>query len=98
MNILTNAGEAMPSGGKIEVELYTRAGELVVEFRDSGGGIPKKEIRRVTEPFYSSKQSGSGLGLSIVDKIAREAGGRIDIESQVGVGTTVTITVPLDKG
>lgn len=97
LNILTNAGEAMDSGGKLRVLARKRGREAHVEFRDTGRGISKKNMRKITEPFYSTKAGGSGLGLAIVEKVVRESGGRLKIESEEGTGTTVSLILPLGE-
>jgi len=66
-----------------------------VSIADSGGGIPQEQINRIFEPFYTTKKKGSGLGLMIVQRIVRDHGGRIDLESHVGKGTTFRIWLPL---
>ena len=97
LNILANAREAMPAGGKISVKLRRRAGEALVEFSDRGEGISPRDVPRVTEPFFSRKQSGSGLGLAIVEKVVSDGGGKLEIDSERGRGTTVSIALPLDE-
>ncbi len=94
LNVLSNAREAMPSGGVVSVKLYAKATDAVIEFRDSGEGMSRKDVSRVREPFFSRKQSGSGLGLAVVEKVMRDAGGKLEIESELGKGTTVRISLP----
>lgn len=97
LNIMTNARDAMPSGGKLFIGIHRAGEEARVEFRDTGAGISKRDARRVREPFFSTKQSGSGLGLTVVDKVIRDGGGKLRIDGVPGVGTTVTITLPLSE-
>ena len=68
---------------------------VVVSIADTGGGIPQEQINRIFEPFYTTKKKGTGLGLMIVQRIVRDHGGRIDLESRVGKGTTFRIWLPL---
>ena len=68
---------------------------VVVSVADTGGGIPQEQINRIFEPFYTTKKKGSGLGLMIVQRIVRDHGGRIDLESHVGTGTVFRIWLPL---
>jgi signal transduction histidine kinase len=68
---------------------------VVVTVGDTGGGIPQEKISRIFEPFYTTKKKGSGLGLMIVQRIIREHGGRIELESRVQHGTTFRIWLPL---
>lgn len=97
LNIMTNAREAMPSGGRLSIGVSRVGAGVQIEFTDSGTGISKKDARRVREPFFSTKQSGSGLGLAVVEKVIRDSGGDLKIESEPGEGTTVRITLPLDE-
>ena len=64
---------------------------------DTGGGIPPEQINRIFEPFYTTKKRGTGLGLMIVQRIVRAHGGRIELESRVGRGTTFRIWLPLHE-
>jgi two-component system NtrC family sensor kinase len=96
INLLINACDAMPSGG--ELELTTHAADdgrtVTVAVRDSGCGIPKEQLSKVLDPFFTTKEKGTGLGLSVVYGIVERHAGTIDIASEVGVGTTVTIALP----
>ncbi|HEY2787787.1 MAG TPA: ATP-binding protein [Fimbriiglobus sp.] len=100
LNLLTNAGDAMPGGGRLTVRV--RPGRLaarpavVVEVADTGVGIPPEHLARVTDPFFTTKDEGkgTGLGLAICKRIVSQHGGRLDIDSTVGQGTTVRITLP----
>jgi signal transduction histidine kinase len=64
---------------------------------ETGGGIPEEQLNRIFEPFYTTKKKGTGLGLMIVQRIVREHGGRIDLESHVGRGTVFRIWLPLHE-
>jgi signal transduction histidine kinase len=97
LNLVTNACDAMPKGGTLTV----RAGKsseasVVIEFVDTGHGVAAKELEKIWEPFYTSKPEGkgTGLGLSICRRIVEEHGGTIEIESEVGKGTTVRVLLP----
>jgi signal transduction histidine kinase len=100
INILNNALAAVSDGGCVEVTI-TRAGpdtvSLVVE--DNGVGIPKKDLSRIFDPFFTTKGSkGTGLGLSITYGIVQKLRGKIEVRSEVGKGTTFTVTLPLERG
>ncbi|HEX9402332.1 MAG TPA: ATP-binding protein [Anaeromyxobacter sp.] len=96
LNLLRNSREAMPGGGRITVRTR-RDGEAVeAEVADTGGGIPPEELTRIFEPFYSTKERGTGLGLAFALQVAKEHGGTIRCDSWVGRGTTFTLRLPAD--
>jgi signal transduction histidine kinase len=97
LNLVTNACDAMPTGGTLTVRAGNSAeAGVVIEFADTGNGISAEELEKIWEPFYTSKPEGkgTGLGLSICRRIVEEHGGTIDIESEVGKGTTVRVLLP----
>lgn len=96
-NILLNAAEAVEGeGGKITIttDEDSSGGFVSIAFRDNGKGISKDDLETVFEPFYTSKEKGTGLGLSVSLGIARRHNGTIEIESEPGEGTTVTVIIP----
>jgi signal transduction histidine kinase len=99
LNLLINAADAMPGGGTLSVTL--RRGEdkgaeaLVVTMVDSGHGMTPDEIRTAFEPYFSTKETGLGLGLALTRKIVEDHGGSITLESEPGKGTTARIALPL---
>ncbi|KIP20229.1 Sporulation kinase E [Anoxybacillus ayderensis] len=95
INILKNAIEVMPNGGTITVSVSNIEEGIRIAIRDEGSGIPKEKIKKLGEPFYTTKERGTGLGLMVSYKIIEEHDGRIDVESEVGVGTTFYITLPI---
>ena len=97
LNLLINGADACESAGKpIEVGILAHevSGEVEMKVIDHGSGLTRKEIKRLFTPFYTTKQSGSGLGLFLSKKIIDEMGGTLDITSDKGNGTTVTIKLP----
>jgi PAS domain S-box-containing protein len=100
LNLLTNACDALPNGGKLVVRakpgFLESAGAVVIEFADSGEGIPAKNLEKIWEPFFTTKPEGkgTGLGLAICRRIVEEPGGTIEIESPDGAGTTVRMVFP----
>ena len=90
-NILKNALQAMPHGGSIEIECSFDAELVTLSFADSGSGIRAEDINQVFEPFRTTKKEGSGLGLMIVERIIREHGAELAVESEVGRGTKFII-------
>ena len=93
MNLLTNAMDAMPGGGNLH--LATRRGEPVqVVVADTGCGIPPEHLSKIFDPFFSTKEMGTGLGLAVAHGIIQSHGGTIRVESRKGEGTTVVIELP----
>jgi two-component system, sporulation sensor kinase E len=96
INILKNAIEVMPSGGTVSVDLKKIAGEQVlISFKDEGIGIPEDKLKKLGEPFYTTKERGTGLGLMVSYKIVEEHNGTIEVSSEVGKGTTFYIKLPI---
>lgn len=96
INVIDNALKFTPSGGKITVSLAKSQGEAVIKISDTGEGIPEQELPLIKQRFQKgkSKASGTGLGLAICEEIVRAHGGTFDLQSEVGKGTTVEITLP----
>ena len=97
VNLMKNASQAMSSGGTLTLRTIVGIDGVVLTVADTGGGIPEEQLNRIFEPFYTTKQKGSGLGLMIVQRIVREHKGRIDLESHVGQGTAFHLWLPLLK-
>jgi two-component system, sporulation sensor kinase E len=91
-NIILNSIEAMPQGGKLTITTEDiPTGALRITIKDTGTGIPKDKIKHLFDPFYTTKEKGTGLGLFIVHQIIENNKGKINIESKEGKGTTVTM-------
>ncbi len=97
LNLLNNALEAMPDGGELSIAVDVADGNLSISIADSGVGIPPDQLSLIFEPFFTSKGHGTGLGLAISYNIVSDRGGEIEFESEVGVGTTVIVTLPLEQ-
>ncbi len=97
LNILMNAMQAMPEGGAIIIELADRDDTLSIVFSDEGKGIPDEILKKIWHPFFTTKETGSGLGLSIVKKIVEGHGGTVRIENGPEKGTQVTVALPAGK-
>ena len=105
-NIVTNARQSMPEGGLIRVKainIYADATSVsplekgryvLISIEDQGGGIPEKYLLKIFDPFYTTKQNNTGLGLSSSYSIIKDHGGRISVDSQLGIGTTFQIYLP----
>jgi two-component system sensor histidine kinase HydH len=94
LNVLINASQAIQEGGRIDVTVREAPGHYRVEIEDSGLGISLEHMERIFSPFFTTKEKGSGLGLSIVQKIIEGHRGSISIESTEGKGTKVNISLP----
>jgi two-component system, NtrC family, sensor kinase len=100
MNLILNAIQSIENGGSVEIgtHLYGENGSarfVQIEVRDTGIGIPEKDIENIFNPFFTTKKDGSGLGLSISHQIIKEHGGYMVVESQVGKGTSFFIRLPV---
>ena len=96
MNIVLNACQAMPSGGTIRVVTTRESRDTAkVSIADEGAGIPAEDLEKIFRLYYTTKPGGSGIGLSLVYRIVQEHDGRIDVSSEVGRGTTMTVRLPL---
>lgn len=96
-NIIKNAVQAMRAGGILRVRTEAGDAHVTVSFIDTGHGIAPERIGRIFEPYYTTKPDGSGLGLMIVQRIVREHGGAIEIESDVSRGTAFRIKLPIQE-
>ena len=96
-NLIKNALQAMRTGGILRIRTEAGPDHVTVSFMDTGHGISPEHIGRVFEPYFTTKTNGTGLGLMIVQRIVREHGGTLDVESDVGRGTTVRIKLPLTE-
>jgi signal transduction histidine kinase len=100
INLVTNAVQAMDGKGTLTITTTARDGWVDIEVCDTGCGIPPENLSKIMDPFFTTKPigKGTGLGLSIVRRIVDEHGGKIMVDSKVGVGTAITISLPIDRG
>ena len=102
MNMVSNAIKYTKDGGRIAIKAGVRGGEVWCSVKDNGIGIPKEDTQKVFDRFYrvdkarSRESGGTGLGLSIAQEIVVRHGGRIDLKSRVGHGTTITVWLPVE--
>jgi two-component system, NtrC family, sensor kinase len=94
LNLATNARDAMPSGGVLSIRTEIAGDTIAIVVHDSGTGISPEVMARIQEPFFTTKQNGNGLGLSICRSIVWNAGGRMEIASQPGAGTRIKVLLP----
>ena len=97
-NIALNGVEAIEGRGRLGIAVGLRGPEVAIAITDTGSGMPDEARRRVFEPFFSRKQGGTGLGLTIAQRIVAAHGGRIEVASTPGGGTSFTIFLPLSAG
>jgi signal transduction histidine kinase len=99
MNLLVNAAHAIEDHGDIGIKTYVEGEYLVVEISDTGKGISEENKRKIFEPFFTTKSvgKGTGLGLAISHSIIEEHKGKIDLQSEVGKGTTFKISLPINS-
>jgi two-component system, NtrC family, sensor histidine kinase HydH len=97
LNLVINAQEAMPQGGRITIQTRRDGDTAVITITDTGVGISPEQRDRIMRPFFSTKGTGTGLGLSVTRRIIHEHGGSLDFTSQPGHGTTFTIRLPINE-
>jgi signal transduction histidine kinase len=100
LNLAINARDAMPRGGKLEIATRREAGRVSIRVADTGAGMDQETLGKATDPFFTTKPlgQGTGLGLSQVYGFVTQAGGSMDIASEPGEGTVVTLSFPADEG
>jgi two-component system sensor histidine kinase HydH len=97
LNIFLNSLAALRDGGKLKIELAPGADNLTVIISDNGAGIKELDLPRIYDPYFTSKPAGTGLGLAVVQKIMEAHGGRINVESTIGLGAKIYLHFPLAK-
>jgi two-component system, NtrC family, sensor histidine kinase HydH len=94
VNLLRNAGESTPEGGQVLVSSQRDGDDVLVRVTDTGAGIPKEVQPRIFDPYFSTKKTGTGLGLPTVRRVVEEHGGSLTFSSEVGKGTQFTMRLP----
>jgi len=99
MNLLVNAAQAIPEKGTVTIETFTEGDRLKIRVSDTGKGIAEENLSKLFDPFFTTKPQGegTGLGLSISHGIIKKHKGEIDVQSEVGKGTSFTIALPLPQ-
>ncbi len=97
LNLIRNSLDAMPNGGELTVGTWREAGQVRLRVTDTGKGMSEEQLQQVFAPFFTTKPSGTGLGLALVQQIISEHGGHVECESQPGQGSTFTIFLPVAK-
>jgi signal transduction histidine kinase len=96
-NVILNAFQAMPDGGRLTVKTEASNSKVSMFFEDTGTGISRENLSKVFDPFFSTKESGLGLGLALTRRVVEEHGGKVDIQSTEGKGSTITISFPFSS-
>jgi signal transduction histidine kinase len=97
MNLFLNARDAMAEGGQLRVRVRRDGRWVRIDVEDSGEGIDKKAVHRLFEPFFTTRATGSGLGLAVVESVVGSAAGRVEVASEPGVGSRFTLWLPADE-
>jgi signal transduction histidine kinase len=95
LNLVLNALEAAPEGGRVHVTLAVQGGRVEIGVRDDGPGIPADVLPRLGEPFFTTRAQGTGLGLFLTKRLVEGAGGALRVTSRPGEGTLVTVSLPV---
>ncbi len=97
LNLVKNALAAMPGGGKLGLSAHKGEDEVEISVEDSGVGIPEEDLAKIFEPYFTTKENGTGLGLTITFKIVKEHRGEISVSSRQGQGSVFTISLPVPQ-
>ena len=96
IDVITNAVQAMPHGGRLSVKTRRSAEGMAAVFADTGEGIAPQNLAKIFDPMFTTKLRGIGLGLTVVRRTVEQHGGRVEVKSALGHGTTITIVLPVD--
>ena len=97
INLSQNALKSMKSGGSLKIKTLLIDGNVIIRVTDTGDGIPEQNIGKIFSPFFSTREGGLGLGLSIVQRIVESHGGKIICQSKIGEGTTFEVLLPVER-
>jgi len=97
VNLMLNAVQAMPSGGRLTIVANGTQDSAAISVQDNGRGIPAENLDRLFNPFFTTKAQGQGLGLAVCKRLVEAQGGEITVRSEVGKGSTFTINLRADK-
>ena len=95
INIIKNGIESMPNGGALEIQTTYKDSLVFIKVRDEGKGMTKNQINRLGEPYFTTKENGTGLGMMVSYSIIKGMGGQINVDSKIGSWTSFSIELPL---
>ncbi|MGC5776714.1 ATP-binding protein [Paenibacillus pabuli] len=95
INLIRNAFEAMADPGEVHIDLLQDGDQALISITDTGSGIPENSLATIFNPFYTTKEEGTGLGLALCQKIAQDHHGKITVQSEMGIGSTFTLYLPM---
>ncbi|WP_240343010.1 ATP-binding protein [Paenibacillus sp. ALJ109b] len=95
INLIRNAFEAMEDPGEVHIDLLHDGDKALISITDTGSGIPENSLATIFNPFYTTKEEGTGLGLALCQKIVQDHHGRITVRSEIGIGSTFTLYLPM---
>ena len=97
LNLIINAAEHMPQGGTLTIKASIQQNMVEISFQDTGEGIEQQELEWIFEPWFTTKISGTGLGLSVSQNIIQQYGGQISVNSSTGQGSIFIISLPITE-
>jgi signal transduction histidine kinase len=96
-NLVQNAVQACSEGGRVTVSIVEKGEQRVIDVTDDGKGMDEEQLKKIFEPFYTTRQKGTGLGLALLHKTVQEHGGQVEVKSEPGTGTRFRIELPFDE-
>ncbi|MCM3134156.1 ATP-binding protein [Paenibacillus polysaccharolyticus] len=98
INLIRNAFEAMSDPGEVHIDMIQEGDNVLISIADTGSGIPERSLTAIFNPFFTTKEEGTGLGLALCQKIAQDHNGSITVSSEMGEGSTFTLCLPVESG